>query len=380
MNILVISHTYIAPINRDKWKVLAKQYQHVRLTVVVPKTWPTHLFTHQAGDLTQEQEKNITFVSIKTFCAGNEVRYGYDAQALARVIIACNPEVIQVEQGDNAFSFFQTIMLTKLLGINASICFFTWVNWKPYVSFKYRFTWGLVEKINRFFSCGAITGNHDAQIILQEKGFYKPMMVIPQLGVTENVFVRPSRTIGSEKKYIGFLGRITEEKGVMHLVQAFNNIAAKYPDWELIFVGNGAAKKMLLDYIHQHGLTDRVTIKPSVSHHEVAQVFQELDIFVLPSYDTPLWREQFGHVLIEAMAGGVPILASDAGEIPYVVGDAGLIFKQRDVVDLQAFLEILMQNPELRQGLAKRGYERVLEHYTHEKIAQKTYQFWTKLF
>ncbi len=385
MKILIISHTYIAPINRDKWKVLANQYQDVDLTVVVPTIWPTHLFTHQAGNLSDEPGTNLRFVPLSVFYPGNEVRYGYGLDALVQVMITCKPDVIQVEQGDNAFSYFQTILLAKFLGIKARICFFTWVNWRPKTSLKYKCSWGLLSKFNQFFSDGAIAGNHDAQVVLRDKGFGKPMVVIPQLGVGVRRSPRWSecneRVEGSDgrKNTIGFIGRITEEKGVMLLVQAFKNLAQNYPDWNLLFVGDGPAKKLLIEYVQQNNLTERVIFKNSVSHHEVAQVFSELSIFVLPSYDTPTWREQFGHVLIEAMACRVPIVASDAGEIPHVVGDAGLIFKQQDEERLRACLVRLMDSEKLRSELSELGYQRMLQNYTHEKIAEKTYKFWLQI-
>lgn len=376
MNVLVIGHTYIAPINRDKWKSLVEHHADVDLTVVVPTTWPTHLFTHHAGDLSIEQQPRLRFIALPTWFAGNEVRYAYQWHDLARLLCSVKPDVIHVEQGDNAWSYCQTILLTKLLGLRSRFCFFTWVNWKPALSLKYRMTWGLIERFNRWFSDGAIVGNHDAQVILQDKGFKRNVVVAPQLGVNEKVFGGEPHSF---PYHIGFIGRITHEKGVILLLQAFHHLMPAYPTWNLRFVGNGPAKHELIDYVQRNNLANRVIFNDPVSHHEVANVFNALAIFVLPSYDTPTWREQFGHVLIEAMAARVPIVASDAGEIPYVVGEAGLVFKQKDVASLQICLEKLMRNADLRQQLVQKGYQRMVQEYTHKKIAGKTYQYWREL-
>ena len=60
--------------------------------------------------------------------------------------------------------------------------------------------------------------------------------------------------------------------------------------------------------------------------NDVPRHLRALDALVLPSESTPLWKEQFGHVLIEAMACGVPVVGSDSGAIPEVIGEAGLLF------------------------------------------------------
>jgi glycosyltransferase involved in cell wall biosynthesis len=93
---------------------------------------------------------------------------------------------------------------------------------------------------------------------------------------------------------------------------------------------------------------------------------------VLPSRSRPNWVEQFGRVLIEAMACGVPVVGSDCGEIPNVVGDAGLIFPEGDVEALRECLARLMREGDLWADLSRRGRERVLAHFTQAQIAAQT--------
>jgi glycosyltransferase involved in cell wall biosynthesis len=99
----------------------------------------------------------------------------------------------------------------------------------------------------------------------------------------------------------------------------------------------------------------------------------------LPSLTRPNWKEQFGRVLIEALACGVPVVGSDSGEIPNVIGEAGLVFAEGDEQALRARLSQLMANPDLRDELARKGRERVLAHYTQAQVAAKTYQVYNEL-
>jgi glycosyltransferase involved in cell wall biosynthesis len=97
-----------------------------------------------------------------------------------------------------------------------------------------------------------------------------------------------------------------------------------------------------------------------------------LDALALPSLTRPNWKEQFGRILIEAMACGVPVIGSDSGEIPHVIGDAGLIFPEGDVEALRSCLVRLMAEVPLQRELAERGRARVLAHYTQARVAEAT--------
>ena len=375
MKVLVISHTYIAPINRDKWKTLAAIYPHCEIKVLFPSIWPTHLFTHDATKVEDDNLINCQFIAIKTFNAGNEVLYGYHFKPLYTVLKAFVPHIIHVEQGDNAFSFFQAILLAKLLRIKSKFVFFTWVNWKEQFSLKYRLTWQWIEKINLALSNGAIVGNKDAQLILQAKKFSKPTIVLPQLGVNQQVF-SPQIKKKEAFKYVGYIGRIVDEKGVQFLLDAFMQLEKTFPSWHLKIVGRGAALNKIEQFISHNNLQSKVHIYPPISHYDVAKMIATLDIIVLPSYDTQNWKEQFGHIIIEAMACAIPVIGSSAGEIPYVIQDAGLIFEQKNVASLLASLKTLMQDDEQRLRLGRKGLEHVTSRYSHKAIAHATYNFW----
>jgi glycosyltransferase involved in cell wall biosynthesis len=88
---------------------------------------------------------------------------------------------------------------------------------------------------------------------------------------------------------------------------------------------------------------------------------------------TPTWKEQFGRILIEAMACGVPVVGSSSGEIPQVIGTAGLVVPEGDAEALAAALQRLHDDTELRTRLGQLGRQRVLERYTHERIAHLTH-------
>jgi glycosyltransferase involved in cell wall biosynthesis len=101
-------------------------------------------------------------------------------------------------------------------------------------------------------------------------------------------------------------------------------------------------------------------------------VLRGLDVLAGPSLTTPRWKEQFGRMLVEAMACEVPVIGSDSGEIPRVIGDSGLIVPEGDVIALREAIRRLYHDRTLRARLAKAGRQRVLERFTQTAIAEQT--------
>jgi len=79
------------------------------------------------------------------------------------------------------------------------------------------------------------------------------------------------------------------------------------------------------------------------------------------------------------MSCEVPVIGSDSGEIPNVIGDCGLIFKEGDVDDLSSKINRLVNNKDLSIELAKKSRQRVLDNFTQEKVARKTYKIYQKI-
>ena len=95
-----------------------------------------------------------------------------------------------------------------------------------------------------------------------------------------------------------------------------------------------------------------------------------MTVLCAPSQTTPAWREQFGRMLIEAMACGVPVIASDSGEMPSVVGDAGVIAGERDVTGWTAAIDRLLGDAARRREQAARGIDRAHSRFAWPVVAR----------
>ena len=367
MKILVVGHAYLAHINRKKWEAYAGVFPEDEVVVVTPSFWSDALFDVVLTDVPQPVQ-GVTYRHLGVQHAGNELLYRYAWSDIWRVMKESSPDLLLVEQGLSAFSYFQWICVALLQRRSMPRLFFTWINWRHSWGWKFKYFWWPIEWFNRHFSSAAIVGNPEAEALLREDGFTAPVLVSPQLGVSPLPQVKQS--CKEKKKRIGFVGRLTREKGVESLLHAFAQLASQHEDWELWFVGSGSLQERLRIEVELQKLSQSVVFTGSVNHEKALELVESFEILVLPSLDVATWREQFGHVLIEAMAAGVVVVGSDAGAIPWVIGDAGLIFRQNCIEQLRDVLSRLLRSDVERLLYAQRGRQRVDELYTHECIAR----------
>jgi glycosyltransferase involved in cell wall biosynthesis len=231
-----------------------------------------------------------------------------------------------------------------------------------------------MEKYNYRHISAAICGNQESVTVLRRKGYQGAATVIPQFGVDPDIYL-PHSTSPSEFT-IGYLGRLIVAKGLHTLLDAVEEMEG---GWRLLLVGDGPMRREIEARISSPKLNGRVEIRKPVPSATVPDLLPSLSVLVLPSLTTESWKEQFGRVLIEAMACEVPVIGSDSGEIPNVIGQAGMIFPEGDVKLLRERLKRLRDDEELRTLLGKAGRQRVLGQYTQAKIASATFAVYQEM-
>jgi glycosyltransferase involved in cell wall biosynthesis len=126
-------------------------------------------------------------------------------------------------------------------------------------------------------------------------------------------------------------------------------------------------------------LADRISWLDELHSGDMPAFYHSLDALVLPSLSRRNWVEQFGRVLIEAMACGTPVVGSQSGEIPGVIGDAGLTFPEGDSAALAQHLYRLQHDPRLWADLTHRGRRRVEAQFTQHLVASRTVQVYREI-
>ncbi|MBW4492776.1 MAG: hormogonium polysaccharide biosynthesis glycosyltransferase HpsO [Oscillatoria princeps RMCB-10] len=387
MRILVASHTYIVDLNREKLRALAVAEPGIEVRVVVPNRWKPGGVQNKTVETQFLQEGSFQVVPVSNFSQNNQglLTFGADLIGLLRRF---RPQIIQVEQGSRSLAYAQLIALNRLLGLKAKNLFFTWWN----LPYDLKWPVSLLEAYNLRNTDGLVAGNQDGADILRQRGYQGPVKVMPQLGVDENLFrpqpqpeLRSELGINTDDFVVGFVGRFVEEKGLLTLGKALAGL--RDFSWKWLLLGRGPLQPVLAEKAAEWGIQDRLIFVESVPHDCVQRYINLMNVLVLPSETTYKfktltaagWKEQFGHVIIEAMACSVPVIGSDSGEIPHVIADAGLVFPEGHAESLQNCLRQLMDSPALAADLATRGYERAMANYTNTALAKQLLDFYKEL-
>jgi glycosyltransferase involved in cell wall biosynthesis len=212
----------------------------------------------------------------------------------------------------------------------------------------------------------------------------RPMRMIP-LGVDRDAF-RPDPEAGRTTReslgwsapgppVVGYLGRFVREKGVDLLTRALD--AQPRGSWRALFVGGGSMEPHLRAWAGRH--PEQARVVTGVHHDDVPRHLNAMDILAAPSLTTPRWREQLGRMLLEAMASGVAVVASDSGEIPHVVADAGRIVPEADERAWAVALTELIADSSLRADLAGRGLARARDVYDWPIVARRFLEFFREV-
>jgi Glycosyltransferase len=184
------------------------------------------------------------------------------------------------------------------------------------------------------------------------------------------------RKLGYEGKTIVlFAGRLIPLKGVHHLLNVWPAIVAKHPEALLMVIGSARyGSHRITPYVMKlHALGNRMPLHvrfiPFVPHAQMPFWYGAADIAVVPS----VAREAFGLVNAEAMARGLPVIATDVGGIGEIVvhGESGFLLRPSRIErDLFVYLDLLLGNSELRREFGLRSASRIREHFTWEHTAQ----------
>jgi len=380
MRILFVSFSSVVDVYQDKLRYLAAM-PNVELFVLLPERYK------EGGRVVEAHlgDGSYTVITRPAPMASKGHYNRFFFRDLRSVFRTVKPDLVHIEAEPESVVAVQIVRHALRLKRKPVMVCFTWRNmpfplehwpvWHPKTIF---YTLSQLTTLPHFDVL--IAGTHEAEADFRKRGFDGPMPIIPQYGVDPSIYHPPTdkaalrQAHGMKGFVVGFVGRLLKMKGLDVLIDALALVDR--PAVNCVILGSGDYAEAVMQRAAERGVADRVRIVNGVPVRDVPNILSCFDVLAVPSLTYPHWKEQFGRVIPEAMACGVPVLGSDSGEIPFVVGDAGLITPEGDAQALAQAIRQLHDDNALLNELRSKGIERVRTMYTNSRIAEQIYATW----
>jgi len=325
------------------------------LTLAVPTHWPGFV------DEPLPAPRGYQRRELPVILSGRNHLHVY--RGVSRLMDVVRPDLVHVDEEHYSLVTFQIARAARRRG--TPFVAFTWQN----IARRYPPPFAWTERWVLRHASAMLCGNADAAEALRWKGCEGATPVIPQFGLDPRSYDQRAsnrrRWRLPEGAYlVGFVGRVILAKGLDTVIEA----AVRVPGAEVVVAGSGPDQARLEALGRRMGV--RVHWLGPLASGDVPELLASVDVLTLPSRTTATWKEQFGRVLVEAMAQGTALVGSDSGEIPNVVGDAGVIVPEGDVA---AWADALTRlgDDQVRSRYAQVGVRRA-RRYAQERIVADT--------
>lgn len=370
IRVLLISHAYVVGVNQGKLNALANT-GNVEIGLLAPSNWKA-LEWNRLIPL-ETPYSHIRIYSAPVLFSGRGGAHIYAPWTIWQVLHDFRPDIVQVEEEVFSLCAFELAIWSRFTGKPLAI--FGWENIDRRLSFFRRWLCRFVLNTASL----VISGNQDGAEILRRWGYPGLLEVMPQMGVDPEFFAPRIQKVSDRPFHIGFLGRLTYSKGIDLILDAAHKLRQKGFNFRILICGSGLIEAELRQLSQKQGVADWMIWHGAVRHEQVPEVISQFDVLVLPSRTTPEWKEQFGHVLIEAMAMGVPVVGSNSGEIPNVIGRSDLVFREENTQELASILARLILEPRWYEEIRNYCLHRVNQMYSHDQIATRLSILWQKV-
>ncbi len=375
--LVTIGHSYCVRRNRELAEaLLAAAGGRWQVTVVAPDRFPGDL-----GPIVTQRDPaeraELRTVSVHRAGHIHVMRYG-------RALRAVLDDAWDVVHAWEEPYVLPAAQIARACRPSSALVYATFQN----IAKRYPPPFGAIERFSMRRARGWIAFGTSVAETLAERPAYasRPRAVIP-FGVDVDRFA-PDQAAGAALRaewrwpddgvpVVGFLGRFIEAKGLPVLLDALQDLDRRSVPWRALFVGGGPLESRLRTFAAERA--GRVLVATDVPHDAVPRYLRAMHVLCAPSQTTPGWREQFGRMIVEAFACGVPVVGSDSGEIPHVIGDAGLVIGEHDRRGWSDALADLLGDGGARRAWGVRGRERAERVFAWPVVARRHLAFFDEL-
>jgi len=238
-----------------------------------------------------------------------------------------------------------------------------WIN-KIYIPIIAKWTFKSADKI--------ICYTKSEKSLVEELGIDPDKMVVIHNGIDTDLFV-PCKKEKINNRIL-WIGRFTSGKGVKYLIDAFEILVKNYPSLKLLLIGDGPLKKDIIYKIQYLRLSNNINTKDFVPNSELPEIYQNSDVFVLPSLNEGVPR-----TILEAMACGIPIVCTELPQLVNIIDGCGLLVPKNNSQALAESISKIMSDQNLVQKFGSNGRAKIVENYSWEDTVKKTNRLYEEL-
>lgn len=380
MKVLLIYHAGAMQNPRHIYQALA-QAGNVELTVIVPPRLKVDRIYDPSGWLCVECEENGDGYRLVPVPLRNPFHYGqgFESQPLRHLIRQIQPDIIHVLDEPTSGYLFQVVWQRLTASRRSKVLFYGFDNLPIRLGrrsrVKWRLTWAQMA--------GGVAVNTEALENVRRAGFPRNRLLERIFwGISTDIF-KPmdgpvlKKELGLDCEHIvGFVGRFVPEKGLRVLLAAMRRLPMTV---HCLIIGSGPMQAELELWSGLPDLCGRIHLYDVMEPGLLAKYMNCMDVVVIPSLTAAHWKEQYGRVIGEAMACGVPVVGSESGAIPEVMGSAGLIVPEGDASALAEAMCTAIFDGETCGGLKQQALQRAAHELSAKAMAYQLLDFYRRV-
>lgn len=366
IDILVVSHACVTAVNRIPYRRLRDMGWNIE---IVTATRVANKDITREADPAAADDPPMHFLPV----AGGNLRM-WRFVGLGQLIAEREPRVVMLDYDPGTLVTLLTGWYTRRSGARIACLSYDNIVRSIPAEFRQSLGAGVRATMVRAMSTVARTVvdhvfvlSRDSADVMATFGFRGRTSRIP-LGFDPALFhpdpaarARVRGELGLTEVTVAYFGRVVPEKGAHLLIEALNRIRDR--PWQLLMDRFSEYRhpyvRELSEQIDRLGLRDRV-VSFDAPHDEIGQYMNAADVVVMPSVSNARWKEQYGRVAAESMACGRMVVVSSSGALPELVGDAGIVVPEADLVHLDRHLARVLADSRLREETGLRASRRAL--------------------
>ena len=368
MKVLIIGHSLVVDANRKIWDILGKN-DDLYVDLILPKSWKSNLIKDVEFTWNKSTDSNIkTIYPLSTFFKGSGSFHFYNPIIYFLILFKNKYDVIVMDQEVWSFSLLE-LQLLRLFTKNKSAKLFLTVaqNIKKKNLYWMRF----YERLNTFGINSILYCSRGVMEVIKWKGIKNSCKYFP-LSYDNEIYQEMPSIHDGNKIILGYIGRVSEEKGIRVLLDACKLLKSKKVNFQLIIAGNGP----LVELIKKEKFVKYLGVIP---HIDAYKFYKDIDVFILPSQTRTFWKEQFGRVIVESIASNRPVIGSNSGSIPEVMGKLNhpFVFKEDSPQSLVKQIELI--NMKIIDGsievIMKKSVKLCRDLYSHDALTKRLLKY-----